>query len=836
MQKNSQTIRGIQMPAYEAVLNNIKPLIARLLHLFLTGEYEQRRESAIALSKFKGEKATDFLLETYESDNIQDFMALALGNIDNHKAVGLLINALNDSQQEVRFHAAQALGMLENPEALDILMDALQTYAEASVGVTPEPVVEDATSQIFFEEDAIISAILAVGKIKNWQAISLLKKLLSQEKSPRIRASIIMSLGLMSSDKLMPVFQAGLRDEDPRVRANAIEAIESIKSGSIVGIIQPYLDDPSNRVRANVAKAIWKYGDFDVSETLRQMLEHSDKWYRASAAYAIGEIKDARFVRELARSLKDEDPDVRRNAANAMRKIEAKDALTHVRPLLEDPNFDVRVEAVLAVSRCGGASAADILKEKLQHEENFIVQATLISCIGQSGKPAMIPVIQGYLTSEDPRVVSNTIDALVKLSPKSDPALVATLKGLLKHEDNRVKSTAIRTLWVWGEYEVLDRLRELFNSSDKRLIHSATFVLGEIGKEISLSDVLSSRTNLIVAELIDNPDTINELVQSEANAVRDAAQPETQANEAVDTIEPVPETPQPAPQAEEQNVSDIEKDLPPPMEPVLEILEPTAESSGSDSIQAAPQPINTQILPDNSFNEDIEVANRFMIARNYQAAENVFAQILQKSPVHLKALLGIANLCFLQKKNAEAVKHYQAALKINPNLVKAHFNLGTIFYYARKYDDAVKHLARALKLYPKILGAYLILGQIYQIAGKYSESVRLLSHAAALSPRNPVIYQKLATLHIQLGNYTAAIEVLLKAVDISPVDVESNLLLAYCFNFTGQTQQAFSAMDLTLRACAQSPQQELALRQMLKAYLYLNSIPKNTKSSEETEK
>ena len=41
-------------------------------------------------------------------------------------------------------------------------------------------------------------------------------------------------------------------------------------------------------------------------------------------------------------------------------------------------------------------------------------------------------------------------------------------------------------------------------------------------------------------------------------------------------------------------------------------------------------------------------------------------------------------------------------------------------------------------------------------------------------------------------------------------------------------------MDLTMRACAQSPQQELALRQMLKAYLYLNSIPRNPKATEET--
>lgn len=826
------------MTAYNAVLKNLKPLIARLIHNFLTGEYDQRRESAIALSKFKGEKATDFLLETYESDNIQDFMALALGNIDSSKAVNLLINALNDSQQEVRFNAAQALGMLENPEAFDILMEALNSYADSSVGRVPDANIEEHAAQIFFEEDAIISAILAVGKIKNWRAIALLKKLLAQEKSARIRASIIMSLGMMSSDKLMPVFQAALRDEDPRVRANAIESIESIKSGSIVGIIQPYLEDPSNRVRANVAKAIWKYGDFDVSETLKQMLEAKDKWYRASAAYAIGEIKDARFIRELGRALKDEDPDVRRNATNALRKIEARDALPHLKPMLDDPNFDVRVEAALAVTRCAPEVAMGLIKEKLLHEENFIVQATLISCIGQCGTAEMMPLISKFLKSEDPRVVSNTIDALVKLSRVATPQIVAALKELLSHEDNRVKSTAIRTLWVWGEYEVLDNLQALLNAGDKRLVQSATFVLGEIGKEITLVEAFSQKVNLLITELIDNPQIINELVGAQHSNKSEPARFPAPVIEA-ETIETPPAVVEQQPDLSELPEAQQPDDCISPE--IMDVNEPesvsitplAAHEAEQNAKPESPVEVTTQILPDNSFAEEIDHANRMIAARKFADAENIFKLILEKAPDHLKALSGYANLCFLLKRNSEAAKLYQLSIKLNPNLVKAHYNLGTIFFYARKYEEAVRHLVKALSLYPKILGAYLILAQIYQIAGKFSESVKLLTHAAALSPRNPVIYQKLATLHIQLNQYDKAIEVLTKAVNISPIDVESNLLLAYCFNLTGQHKKAFSAMDLTLRACAQSPQQDVSLRQMLKGYLYLNSVLQEQKPQEE---
>ncbi len=776
-----------------SIIDNLKPLVARLINNFLSGAYEQRRESAIALSKFKGECATDFLLQTYESDNIQDFMALALGNIESSKAVALLIRALNDSQQEVRFNAAQALGMMQNPEALNILLEALNSYIESGLSPAEAPVGEETTQQIFFEEEAIISAILALGKIMNWQGISLLKKLLAQEKSPRIRASIIMSLGMMASDKLMPVFQSALRDEDPRVRANAIEAIESIKSGSIVGIIQPYLDDPNNRVRANVAKAIWKYGDYDVSETLKQMLEHKDKWYRASAAYAIGEIKDSRFIRELARSLKDEEPDVRRNAANALRKIEYKDAFPHLKPMLDDPNFDVRVEAALAVSRCAPDKAIPLLVEKLAAEENFIVQATIISALGNIGSTSLIEQIAAYLDSEDPRVVSNSIDALAKLSGKPDQDLVVTLNTLLKHDDNRVKSTAIRTLWVWGEYDVLDNLEQLFRSKDPRHIQSATFVLGEIGSEISKSEELHPLVNDMIAKLVANPEMIASVIAAETPAPTEEK-----------PVEPGDETPH-ATETTENLVEPEKADL------ETQAAEPTTET---------PVPL----VPDTSFAEEVEMANNFIAARNFGMAEQVLRKILSQKPDHLKAVLGLANLYFMQKNYSDAAIYYESALQVNPNLVKAHYNLGTILFYLRKYESAVNHLVKALQLYPKILGAYMILAQIYQIAGKTQESIKLLSKAAALSPRNPVIYQKLASQHIQLHHYDKAIEVLQTAIELSPVDVESNLLLAYCFKLTGDSARAFSAMDLTLRACAQSPQPELATRQLLKSYLYLNSV------------
>ena len=784
------------------VINNLKPLLAKLIHNFLAGEYNQRRESAIALSKFKGEKATDFLLETYESDNIQDFMALALGNIDSSKSVKLLINALKDSNQEVRFNAARALGMMENPEAFDILMDALNNYMDSNLDSIDQAPIED--TQIFFEEDSIIGAIIALGKIKNWVSISLLKKLYQQEKNARIRASVIMALGMMNSDKLMPVFQSALRDEDPRVRANAIEAIEGIKSGSIVGIIQPYLEDPNNRVRANVAKAIWKYGDYYAIETLSEMLDSKDKWYRASAAYAMGEINDPKFIKSLSKALKDEDSDVRRNAANAIRKIELSDAVPNLIPMLNDPNFDVRVEAVQAITRCAPDQAYELLAKHLPTEENHIVQATCISCLGQLGQEGAIPIITNYLGSEDPRVISNTIDALVKLSKKPEQSLIGRLKYLLSHEDNRVKSTAIRTLWIWGEYSVLDNLRSFFKSQDKKLVQSATFVLGEIGKEISSDQELTNDINGIITELIDNPDLINKLNAEELSSITE--QPKEVAPQATINVPEIKSA------AEEQKPAAREDNK------EFNLPEGSMHQAKEEPTQNVI--ISNEILPDNSFSEELTKAADLIASKDYDEAEEIFNNIHELAPKHVKALLAHANMCFMLKRNNEAARLYKDALDVNPNIVKALFNLGTIYFVARKYEISLQYLVKALSIYPKILGAYLLLAQIYQIAGKYNDSIKLLTRAVELSPRNPVIYQKLATLHMQLRQFDEAAIVLEKAIEISPASIEASVLLAYCYNYIGQPQRAFDALDLTLKSCSQAPNQENAIRQMLKGYVF----------------
>lgn len=772
------------------ILDRLEKLLAILVYYVKSGNYIQRRDAAIALSKFKSEHISEFIIKIYETDNIQDFLAIAISNLDNPRTINILMQALNDPNQEVRFNAAKALGMLKNEEALNILLEYLTEYANILSSNTT-----DKTGKIFYEEEAIIAALLAISEIKSHVAAPVLKKIFSLEKSPRIKASIITALGSIASDKLMPIFQIALKDDDPRVRANAIEAIEAIKSNSIVGIIQPYLDDPNNRVRANVAKAIYKYGDYDVTQALTQMLQHPDKWFRCSAAYAIGEIKNSSLIPLLAKVLKDEDPDVRRNAATALRKIKSKNALQYIIPLLDDPNYDVRVQAIMAIIQCSPSSAKEHLLKKLTSETNPVVLATLISSLSDCADNNDLDLITSFLNHSDSRVVANTIETIHKiLKGKTIPnTITKKLQELLYHEDNRVKSNSIKTLWNWKQYFVLDNLIEMLTSDDKKHFSSAIFVVGEIGNEIVNNKDLSSKINEIIYNVIYNKVELSDLFKKKDTRVDDShIQTSSLSNKTLNYTK-------------------------------FEIPLKKDESKKLQSIEGS----KSKNLPTNNietFEEQINLSLNYINLKQYDSAMAILNNLYTLYPNNIKILVNLANLHFIQKNYTESLNLYEKIVELCPNSAKAHYNVGAICYILKNYDKAHHHLCTALKIYPKILNAYLLLLNIYQYQNDDNKSIEILQKAIDLAPRNPIFYKKLGILYYKNKNYEKTVDILIKALGFASTDPEMTLILAYAYANLEKYVDAYKYLDQTLNLCLNATNQELALNSILQSYLQLKSL------------
>ena len=110
----------------------------------------------------------------------------------------------------------------------------------------------------------------------------------------------------------------------------------------------------------------------------------------------------------------------------------------------------------------------------------------------------------------------------------------------------------------------------------------------------------------------------------------------------------------------------------------------------------------------------------------------------------------IADLYNEEKFYEDAVRHYQAALKLNPNDAIAHNNLGWL--YATSEDEkfrnpgaALEHAQKAVELSRWKVGAFIdTLAEALYVNGKFSDAVRTQERALQLEPDNQEYQEHMA--------------------------------------------------------------------------------------------
>jgi rhomboid protease GluP len=123
-------------------------------------------------------------------------------------------------------------------------------------------------------------------------------------------------------------------------------------------------------------------------------------------------------------------------------------------------------------------------------------------------------------------------------------------------------------------------------------------------------------------------------------------------------------------------------------------------------------------------------------------AQQAFEAALGKNPQTGEAQTLLAELCAEQKLFADAIAHYQEALRLEPNLAVAHNNLAWLYATSEdlKYRDpkaALDHAQRAVDLtHWKVAGYIDTLAEAHFANGDYQEAVNIQNKALALEPNN----------------------------------------------------------------------------------------------------
>ncbi len=186
----------------------------------------------------------------------------------------------------------------------------------------------------------------------------------------------------------------------------------------------------------------------------------------------------------VATLLNSEDYGDRLSGINQLRQLEPKDAFPLIEPLVNDTNVRVRYAAVSQLSSLGNVDrekSLALLRDRLQNESEADVQAAAADALGGLKlTEALDDLIQLYHQTEEWLVEFSVIACLGEMG---DNRAYDVLIEALNSENNLVKTVAIGSLGELGEPQAVEALQPFVNDSDwqvrSRLVQAFSRLGGE---------------------------------------------------------------------------------------------------------------------------------------------------------------------------------------------------------------------------------------------------------------------------------------------------------------------------------------------------------------------
>ena len=281
-QNEQFTIR--KQAAYILERLNSREAIAILVNLSKHSESYIQRTANESLERVK--QTTPWFLESVANE-------LETQPTEDVSAIPELLDALKDSDYDVRRRAAGALVKLGDASAIPGLLDALKGS----------------------DSDIRRRAAEALGELGDASAIPGLLDALKDSDSD-VRRSAAEVLGKLGDVSAIPGLLDALKDGDSDVRRRAAEALGELRDVSAIpGLLDALKDHNDAHVCWRAAEALGKLRDASAISGLLDALKNNDYFVRWSAANVLGQLGDAAAIPGLLDALKDNDYYVRRSAA-----------------------------------------------------------------------------------------------------------------------------------------------------------------------------------------------------------------------------------------------------------------------------------------------------------------------------------------------------------------------------------------------------------------------------------------------------------------------------------------------------------------------------------------
>ncbi|WGI16656.1 HEAT repeat domain-containing protein [Methanonatronarchaeum sp. AMET-Sl] len=368
-------------------------------HIEKSNDVNVKRRAAELLGSIGGEESIKVLIDTIFSDSqpkkVKRAAANALAWMDDTDAVWMLIErmkgfdgdektgqwgdllkifmkSLKSDNEYVRMDAALALGRIEDERAVKPLIKVLKDT----------------------DKDVRKNAAISLGSIGSKKAINPLSKLLD-DKHPEVRRETVNSLGLIGGEKVKPLLIKAAKDKDESVREQTILSLSDYIGKDVMDTIVGGLSDEKDVVREAAAFSLMDFlskipekRSHEIRKEISQRLERFDSELdykkilmaaedgkrlsiRRNAIWLLGQIGDKEVVNKLITFLKEEDPQIRRMSTLSLINI-GNESVNPLLDKLDSNDKKVKKMAVYALGEIGDRRAIDRVKKLMEDESEEV--------------------------------------------------------------------------------------------------------------------------------------------------------------------------------------------------------------------------------------------------------------------------------------------------------------------------------------------------------------------------------------------------------------------------------------------------------------------------------
>jgi tetratricopeptide (TPR) repeat protein len=162
------------------------------------------------------------------------------------------------------------------------------------------------------------------------------------------------------------------------------------------------------------------------------------------------------------------------------------------------------------------------------------------------------------------------------------------------------------------------------------------------------------------------------------------------------------------------------------------------------------------------------LAEAYLKLGRVEDAKQVVAQLDQVSQGDFRTAVGVGVLLARYHLYAEAVAHFQEALKSNPNSDDAWYDLADAYFRKRDYANALAAAQHVSPQGQKDTSYLALLADIYAHLGRFDEAVKLLRQEIVENPDQDQAYLSLALVYLRAGDTPGAREILQQGLARTP--------------------------------------------------------------------